>query len=82
MLNHCCDPNVVMVFDSTQLQVRALQAIKAGEELLHCYRDIGYDMTFRNPRIKKRYQFSCHCMSKPAYDSTTHLLQGREAGKC
>ncbi|KAL7792962.1 3-hydroxyanthranilic acid dioxygenase domain-containing protein [Trichoderma ceciliae] len=61
LLNHCCDPNVVIVFDSTQVQVRTLGKIKAGEELLHCYRDIAYDFTFRNPRISARYQFRCHC---------------------
>ncbi|KAL7961371.1 SET domain-containing protein [Trichoderma compactum] len=61
LINHCCDPNVVIVFNSTQVQVRALRKLKAGEELLHCYRDIAYDFTFRNPRIAARYQFRCHC---------------------
>ncbi|KAM0253961.1 hypothetical protein ACHAQJ_007030 [Trichoderma viride] len=61
MLNHCCDPNIVIVFNSTQVEVRAMENIKAGEELLHCYRDIAYDFTFRQPRIAARYQFRCHC---------------------
>ncbi|KAL7800523.1 SET domain-containing protein [Trichoderma afarasin] len=61
LINHCCDPNVVIVFNSTQVQVRALRKLKAGEELLHCYRDIAYDFTFRNPRIAARYQFRCQC---------------------
>lgn len=63
LLNHDCDPNVVIVFNSTQVQVRALRKLKAGEELVHCYRDIAYDFTFRNPRITSRYQFRCHCKS-------------------
>jgi SET and MYND domain-containing protein len=63
LLNHDCDPNVAIVFNNTQVQVRALRKLKAGEELLHCYRDIAYDFTFRNPRITSRYQFRCHCKS-------------------
>ncbi|KAL7950744.1 SET domain-containing protein [Trichoderma barbatum] len=61
LLNHCCDPNVIIVFNSTQVQVRAARKLQAGEELLHCYRDIAYDFTFRNPRIASRYQFRCQC---------------------
>ncbi|UKZ77494.1 hypothetical protein TrVFT333_005216 [Trichoderma virens FT-333] len=76
LLNHCCDPNVVIVFNSTQVQVRALRKIKAGEELLHCYRDIAYDFTFRNPRITARYQFNCQC-DRCKMESDTHFKQAK-----
>ncbi|RFU74698.1 3-hydroxyanthranilate 3,4-dioxygenase [Trichoderma arundinaceum] len=65
LLNHCCEPNVVIIFNSTKVEVRAMKNLKAGEELLHCYRDISYDFTFRNPRLTARYQFVCQCMSTP-----------------
>lgn len=61
MMNHNCEPNIVIVFNSTQVEVRAVRSIKAGEELQHCYRDIAYDCTFRSPRIESKYQFECHC---------------------
>ncbi|PNP42653.1 hypothetical protein TGAMA5MH_05394 [Trichoderma gamsii] len=61
MMNHNCEPNIVIVFNSTRVEVRAARNIKAGEELQHCYRDIAYDCTFRSPRIAARYQFKCQC---------------------
>ncbi|KAL7927593.1 hypothetical protein ACQKWADRAFT_7967 [Trichoderma austrokoningii] len=61
MLNHNCDPNIVIVFNSTRVEARAVRDIKAGEELQHCYRDIAYDCTFRSPRIAATYQFNCQC---------------------
>ncbi|UKZ51674.1 hypothetical protein TrVGV298_005436 [Trichoderma virens] len=76
LLNHCCDPNVVIVFNSTQVQVRALRKIKDGEELLHCYRDIAYDFTFRNPRITARYQFNCQC-DRCKMESDNHFKQAK-----
>ncbi|KAH6606498.1 hypothetical protein Trco_005651 [Trichoderma cornu-damae] len=83
LLNHCCDPNVVVVFNSTQVQVRALTSLKAGEELLHCYRDLSYDFTFRNPRIASRYQFRCRCTSSaphpaPVLPSAVGMLTRRK----
>ncbi|KAL6868541.1 hypothetical protein J3F83DRAFT_702493 [Trichoderma novae-zelandiae] len=76
LLNHDCDPNVVIVFNSTQVQVRALRKLKAGEELLHCYRDIAYDFTFRNPRITSRYQFRCQC-NRCRAESDRHCREAR-----
>ncbi|KAH8128415.1 hypothetical protein FP744_10008694 [Trichoderma asperellum] len=61
MLNHNCEPNIVIIFNSIRVEVRAVNNLKAGEELLHCYRNIAYDCTFRNPRIAARYQFKCQC---------------------
>lgn len=61
MMNHNCEPNIVMIFNSTQVEVRANRNIKAGEELQHCYKDIAYDCTFRSRRITDKYQFECHC---------------------
>ncbi|KAL7805160.1 hypothetical protein V8C44DRAFT_233348 [Trichoderma aethiopicum] len=79
LLNHDCDPNVVIVFNNTEVQVRALRKLKAGEELLHCYRDIAYDFTFRNPRITSRYQFRCHCERCRA-ESDRHCREAKSDG--
>lgn len=81
MLNHNCEPNIVIIFNSTQVEVRAVENIKAGEELLHCYRNIAYDCTFRNPRIAARYQFKCQCTFHQLYGSQFDRLAQKEARK-
>ncbi|KAL7936206.1 SET domain-containing protein [Trichoderma chlorosporum] len=78
LINHCCEPNVVIVFNRTQVQVRALRKLQAGEELFHCYRDMAYDFTFRSPRIAARYQFRCQC-DRCRMESDRHHMQAKEA---
>uniref|UniRef100_A0A8D2IUA0 Protein-lysine N-methyltransferase SMYD4 n=1 Tax=Varanus komodoensis TaxID=61221 RepID=A0A8D2IUA0_VARKO len=37
LLNHSCDPNTSVTFSCSTAEVRALQPIARGQEILHCY---------------------------------------------
>ncbi|KAL0571883.1 hypothetical protein V5O48_010073 [Marasmius crinis-equi] len=70
LLNHSCNPNVVVVFpgaDSSSkkgqplLEVVALRDISPGEQLLTAYVDTTLPATLRQKALKETYSFTCHC---------------------
>ena len=60
-MNHSCEPNVVTVFEGSELRVRSLRAIGAGEELMQCYTDVTCDVLMRRKRLKEQFFFDCAC---------------------
>lgn len=66
LINHSCDPNARFISEGTQLRVRTLKDISAGEELTVLY---GPSSNFSEPRdyigrqtyLKIRYGFDCTC---------------------
>ena len=61
LMNHSCEPNVVTVFEGSELRVRSLRKIKAGEELVQCYTDVTCDVLMRRKRLKEQFFFDCAC---------------------
>ncbi|RYP72841.1 hypothetical protein DL769_004356 [Monosporascus sp. CRB-8-3] len=61
LMNHSCEPNVLTVFQGSELRVRSLRPIKAGEELLQCYTDVTCDVLMRRKRLKDQFFFDCTC---------------------
>lgn len=43
------------------LELRALEGIEAGAELVHCYVDIAWPVWARQQRLSQGYAFVCHC---------------------
>lgn len=60
-INHSCEPNAVVVFDGPRLSVRALKALKAGEEVSISYIDSSAPYGVRQAELKDQYFFTCHC---------------------
>lgn len=61
LLNHSCQPNVVLLYEDNIQIVRALRDIDAGEELLNTYVD-GLELkSKRVEKLKGQYGFLCGC---------------------
>ncbi|KAL7682759.1 putative SET domain, tetratricopeptide-like helical domain superfamily [Plasmopara halstedii] len=63
MINHSCDPNCVVTFDSKtlELEVRAMKFIQSGEEITQTYVDVALPRRERHQRLQKKYHFTCRC---------------------
>ncbi|KAI1824948.1 SET domain-containing protein [Xylaria intraflava] len=59
--NHSCDPNAILVFNQPQLQIRALRAIKPGDEIFINYLEATDPFTMRQVGLKDNYLFTCQC---------------------
>ncbi|EFN62504.1 SET and MYND domain-containing protein 4 [Camponotus floridanus] len=73
MMNHSCDPNIINSFLDQTLIVKAIQDIKEGEEILHCY---GVDFrrmpkAERQESLESQYYFTCNCKActMPEYEN-------------
>lgn len=60
-VNHSCVPNCVVVFDGPRLVIRALEAVKAGEEITISYVDEHNTYGVRHVELKDRFHFDCSC---------------------
>ncbi|RYP18823.1 hypothetical protein DL765_003703 [Monosporascus sp. GIB2] len=47
--------------ECSELRVRSLRPLKAGEELLQCYTDVTCDVLMRRKRLKDQFFFDCTC---------------------
>eukprot|EP00112_Aurelia_sp_Birch-Aquarium-sp1_P016113 Seg3621.1 transcript_id=Seg3621.1/GoldUCD/mRNA.D3Y31 product="SET and MYND domain-containing protein 4" protein_id=Seg3621.1/GoldUCD/D3Y31 len=63
LLNHACDPDVIVSFTDSELVVRATHNISQGEEITHCYvPHVGrMQRAARQRMLQKRYFFICSC---------------------
>ena len=61
VINHCCSPNAVIVFDGPRLSVRALNPIKSDEEIFISYVDSSAPFGVRQAELKDQFFFTCHC---------------------
>uniref|UniRef100_A0A8C9SUZ0 [histone H3]-lysine(4) N-trimethyltransferase n=1 Tax=Scleropages formosus TaxID=113540 RepID=A0A8C9SUZ0_SCLFO len=61
LMNHSCNPNVIVTYKGTVAEVRAVQEIKPGEEIFTSYIDLLYPTEDRNERLTDSYFFTCEC---------------------
>ncbi|XP_061609416.1 N-lysine methyltransferase SMYD2-B-like [Phyllopteryx taeniolatus] len=61
LINHSCVPNVIVTFNGTRADVRAVDHVKAGDEVLISYIDPLYPTDDRNARLREAYYFACRC---------------------
>lgn len=78
LLNHDCRPNCVMVFEGTNLQLRAVRDINARDELTISYIETLALTEDRQQQLEKQYQFICHCQRCDSQDKDGLMLSGKE----
>uniref|UniRef100_A0A8C5HB94 [histone H3]-lysine(4) N-trimethyltransferase n=1 Tax=Gouania willdenowi TaxID=441366 RepID=A0A8C5HB94_GOUWI len=61
LINHSCLPSVIVTYKGSTAEVRAVQDMKPGEELLITYIDLLYPTDDRNIRLRESYYFCCDC---------------------
>ncbi|KAM7406264.1 hypothetical protein PAMP_000652 [Pampus punctatissimus] len=61
LMNHSCSPNVIVTYNGTVAEVRAVQEINPGEEIFNSYIDLLYPTEDRKERLLDSYFFTCQC---------------------
>lgn len=61
LINHSCLPSVIVTYNGTSAEVRAVQDMNPGDEVLISYIDLLYPTDDRNNRLRESYYFTCHC---------------------
>ncbi|XP_072433194.1 histone-lysine N-methyltransferase Smyd1-like isoform X2 [Chiloscyllium punctatum] len=61
LVNHDCWPNCTVILNNGKIELRAIQKIKAGEELTVSYVDFLKLSAERRSQLKKHYYFDCTC---------------------
>lgn len=61
LINHSCLPSVIVTFNGTSADIRAVQDMKPGDEVLISYIDLLYPTDDRNNRLREFYYFTCDC---------------------
>ncbi|KAL3132487.1 hypothetical protein ABBQ32_009035 [Trebouxia sp. C0010 RCD-2024] len=79
LMNHSCQPNVALAFDGKVLTARAVEALPAGQPVLHCYGpQKGAMITpLRQQQLQQQYHFLCQCRAcKTGFDLTEQATVG------
>ncbi|XP_037607230.1 N-lysine methyltransferase SMYD2-like [Sebastes umbrosus] len=61
LINHSCLASVIVTYNGTSAEVRAVQNMKPGDEVLISYIDVLYPTDDRNNRLRESYYFTCEC---------------------
>ncbi|XP_061889911.1 N-lysine methyltransferase SMYD2-A-like [Entelurus aequoreus] len=61
LINHSCLPSVIVTYNGTRAEVRAVKDMKPGDEVLISYIDLLYPTDDRNKRLRESYYFTCDC---------------------
>lgn len=61
MVNHHCEPNCLVIFDGPILEVRTLQDLKEGDELLITYIELLVTTETRRAMLMDQFRFHCMC---------------------
>ncbi|KAM9316757.1 histone-lysine N-methyltransferase SMYD3 [Gastrophryne carolinensis] len=76
LLNHSCDPNCVIVFEGTCLQLRTVKKIDKSEELTISYIDVKMPSDLRQIQLQRQYCFRCDCNRCLSKDKDEDMLSG------
>jgi len=63
MMNHSCDPNIIVSYVGTTVTAKATRPILPGEEIFNCYGPHHLRMSRKERRdaLKQQYHFICRC---------------------
>jgi hypothetical protein len=61
LVNHSCDPNSAIFFEGSELRVRSITTIAAGEEITISYINPNESFDFRQDQLLSKYYFTCEC---------------------
>jgi len=59
--NHSCDPNAIVGFIRGVLHVRAMRAIRPGDEVLISYTELYRPVRLRHDALDEKKGFRCGC---------------------
>ncbi|KAG7279950.1 hypothetical protein CRUP_009925 [Coryphaenoides rupestris] len=79
LLNHDCRPNCAVVFQGTQLLLRAVKDISPQEELLISYIDTLAVTADRQRQLSDQYHFTCSCQRCGSQAMDGVMLCGEES---
>ncbi|KAI3429305.1 hypothetical protein D9Q98_005400 [Chlorella vulgaris] len=85
LMNHSCLPNVAVRFEGSKLIVRTVEAVPAGQPLLHCYGPQAGEMTTpqRQRLLRGQYHFTCRCRAcSPAPGQLEPAAAGLKCPAC
>lgn len=74
LVNHSCDPNTFVFFEQSQLRVRSLRPINAGEEITQTYVDSKPGVMMRQKILKSDYFFTCERKYRIDFGSVAFLM--------
>jgi SET domain-containing protein len=69
LINHSCKPNAYCLFEGSEIRIRSLQRISAGDEIAITYIDNTVDKHSRQVLLKSRWFFSCTCKDSSNFHS-------------
>ena len=79
LLNHSCDPNIIVSYVGTTVTAKATRQIPAGDEVFNCYGPHHLRMSVgeRREALRQQYHFHCRCTRCEGGDAE----EDDEAGK-
>ena len=63
ILNHSCEPNCILRYNGSILQIILVKDVLKNEELTHCYIDRTITIKQRKSLLLENYGFQCDCQS-------------------
>uniref|UniRef100_A0A3P8ZFP8 [histone H3]-lysine(4) N-trimethyltransferase n=1 Tax=Esox lucius TaxID=8010 RepID=A0A3P8ZFP8_ESOLU len=81
LVNHSCCPNVIVTYKGNMAEVRAVQKMVPGEEVLTSYMDLLYPTADRNKRLRDVYYFTCDCKECKTKSKDKMKLKVRKLNK-
>ncbi|KAE8158750.1 hypothetical protein BDV40DRAFT_303877 [Aspergillus tamarii] len=61
LINHSCNYNAAVGFDSDTLYIKATRPIQKGEQIFISYVDATNPVKLRRSELRERYYFDCQC---------------------
>ncbi|ELR05438.1 hypothetical protein GMDG_01733 [Pseudogymnoascus destructans 20631-21] len=77
-VNHSCDPNAFVFFEGSQLRMRSLKPINAGDEITLTYTELREGVLMRKRKLHRGYSFFCRCNRCKKEHKELHELSFRE----
>ncbi|CAG09169.1 unnamed protein product, partial [Tetraodon nigroviridis] len=78
LINHSCLPSVIVTYNGTSADVRAVRDMNPGDEVLISYIDVLYPTEDRNTRLRESYYFTCQCQECGSQSSDQAKLKLRK----
>ena len=80
LLNHSCDPNIIVSYVGTTVTAKATRRIPAGDEVFNCYGPHHLRMTVgeRREALRQQYHFHCRCMRCEGGDAEDDFKAGKK----
>ncbi|KAK5903558.1 hypothetical protein CgunFtcFv8_007329 [Champsocephalus gunnari] len=78
LINHSCLPSVIVTYNGTSAEIRAVKNMQPGDEVLISYIDLLYPTDDRNNRLRESYYFSCDCQECKTKSKDKAKLKARK----